>query len=345
MRGFSCMNMPQADLLKTARQRLHWSQRDLAQRLGVTPGYIALLEQSERSPSPDLWNRITRLFRVDPRSQDLFPGNATGPTQSFGHVTFTGPWLGYAPPPEFPIEYSLDPSWFAHIPFTVVTGAAGSGKTTFLRSWGEKVEVTGVRRVFWASLNTFSNDFGRLPTELLHFFDEDAESFARSVDLSFDASPDKLKQAAQIVANRIEERPRSTAVLCFDEWQPHGDSLHEFVQYLAASLKKTPVIVATDTQRTVVPGAVIFALTTDSQRVAETLWEEIIPQLPEQRDVPWESILPICLNLLRSQAMQMIREVAEAPAPVPATWIAQDLATGIMSRLTHYKFLASITGS
>src|SRR6266699_70684 len=194
MRGFSCMNMPQADLLKTARQRLHWSQRDLAQRLGVTPGYIALLEQSERSPSPD-----------------LFPGNATGPTQSFGHVTFTGPWLGYAPPPEFPIEYSLDPSWFAHIPFTVVTGAAGSGKTTFLRSWGEKVEVTGVRRVFWESLNTFSNDFGRLPTELLHFFDEDAESFARSVDLSFDASPDKLKQAAQIVANRIEERPRSTA--------------------------------------------------------------------------------------------------------------------------------------
>jgi len=386
------MNMPQADLLKTARQRLHWSQRDLAQRLGVTPGYIALLEQSERSPSPDLWNRITRLFRVDPRSQDLFPGNATGPTQSFGHVTFTGPWLGYAPPPEFPIEYSLDPSWFAHIPFTVVTGAAGSGKTTFLRSWVEKVEITGVRRVFWASLNTFSTDLGRLPTELLHFFDEDAESFARSVDLSFDASPDKLKQAAQIVANRIEERPRSTAVLCFDEWQPHGDSLHEFVQYLAASLKKTPVIVATDTQRPVVPGAVIvpvpelrdenwanwckkwrvpdrlalpfltrihrnilaavylkgavfFAVSTDSQRVAETLWEEIIPQLPEQSDVPWESILRICLDLLGSQAMQMIREVAEAPAPVPATWIAQDLATGIMSRLTHYKFLASITGS
>ena len=147
------MNMPQADLLKTARQRLHWSQRDLAQRLGVTPGYIALLEQSERSPSPDLWNRITRLFRVDPRSQDLFPGNATGPTQSFGHVTFTGPWLGYAPPPEFPIEYSLDPSWFAHIPFTVVTGAAGSGKTTFLRSWGEKVEVTGVRNDLLAIAN------------------------------------------------------------------------------------------------------------------------------------------------------------------------------------------------
>ncbi len=199
------MNMSQTDLLKTARQRLRWSQRDLAQRLGVTPGYIALLEQAERSPSEDLWNRITRLFRTDPRSQDLFPGYVVDPTQSFERGTLAGPRLGYAPPPEFPIEFSLDPSWFIRIPFTVVTGAAGSGKTTFLRSWVEKVEITGVRRVFWASLNTFSNDLGRLPTELLHFFDEDTESFTQSVDLSFDASPDKLKQTAQIVANRIEE--------------------------------------------------------------------------------------------------------------------------------------------
>src|SRR5216684_487235 len=98
MRGFSCMNMSQTDLLKTARQRLQWSQRDLAQRLGVTPGYIALLEKAERSPSEDLWNRITRLFRADPRSQDLFPRDTAGPAQSFGHMTFVGRWPGYDPP-------------------------------------------------------------------------------------------------------------------------------------------------------------------------------------------------------------------------------------------------------
>ncbi len=164
------------------------------------------------------------------------------------------------------------------------------------------------------------------------------------------------------------------------------------MQYLAASLKKTPVIAATNTQRPVVPGAVIvpvpelrdenwadwckkwqvpdrlvpglltrihrnilaavylkgavfFTISTDSHHAAETLWEEIIPQLPEQSDVPWESILGICLDLLGSQAMQIIREIAEAASPIPATWLTQDLATGIMSRLTHYKFLASITGS
>jgi len=386
------MNMSQTDLLKTARQRLQWSQRDLAQRLGVTPGYIALLEQAERSPSQDLWNRITRLFRADPRSQDLIPGDVAGPAQSFAHRTFVGPWLGYSPPPEFPIEFSLDPSWFAHVPFTVVTGATGSGKTTLLRSWGEKVEMTGIRRVFWASLNTFSNDLGRLPAELLHFFDKDTEPFAQSVDLSFETPPDKLRYAAQMVANRIEEHPRASAVLCFDEWQPHGDSSHEFVQYLAANLKGTPVIAATNTQRPVVPGAVIvpvpeqrdenwaewckrwqiperlaprllvrihrnilaavylkgavyFAVSINSQREPGTLWEEIIPQLPEQSNVPWEAILRICLELLGSQAMQMIQEVAEAPGPIPATWLTQELATGIMSRLTHYKFLASITGS
>ncbi len=392
MKGSSSMNMSQSDLLKTARQRLHWSQRDLAPRLGVTPGYVALLEQGERSPSPDLWNRITRLFRLDPRSQDLFPGDTVGPTESFEQVMFAGMRLGYAPPPEFPVEFSLEPSWFAHMPFTVVTGSVGSGKTTFLRSLGEKVGTTGERRVFWASLNTFLNDPGRLPTELLRFFDEDAESSVQPVDLPSDASPDRLLQVARMVASRIEERPHTTAILCFDEWQPHRDNTHEFVQYLAASLKKTPVIAATNAQRPVVPGAIIvpvpklreemwvnwckkwhvpdelalrlltrihrnllaavylkgavfFAISTDSHREAETLWEAVIPQLPAQSDVPWESILQICLDLLGPQAMRMIWEVAEAPAPIPEAWLAKDLATGIMSRLTHYKFLASITGS
>src|SRR5713226_4835367 len=103
MRGFSSMTMSQTHLLKTARQRLQWSQRDLAQRLGVPPGYIALLEQAERSPSPDLWNRITRVFRSDPRSQNLFPVGADA-AEFVGRVAFTSMPRGYAQPPEFPVE-------------------------------------------------------------------------------------------------------------------------------------------------------------------------------------------------------------------------------------------------
>src|SRR5258708_39106038 len=110
------METSQADLIKTARQRLHWSQRDLAQQLGISPGYIALLEQAVRSPSPDLWHRITHLFRADQRSQDLFHQHDNDHAEPIEHAT-----LGAAPAfaPEFPVEFPLDPSWFARIPFTV----------------------------------------------------------------------------------------------------------------------------------------------------------------------------------------------------------------------------------
>ena len=214
------MDTSQANLIKAARQRLYWSQRDLARQLGISPGYIALLEQAVRSPSPDLWHRISDLFRADPRSQDLFHQDVNDDTELMGHATF-----GAAPAfaPEFPVEFPLDPSWFAHIPFTVVAGPAGTGKTTFLRSCGEALETKGVRRVFWASLNTFQNDLGQLRAELLRFFAEEAAPSSGTVEISLTVSADQPMQVARMVASHIEDRPRLHTILCFDDWQPHAE--------------------------------------------------------------------------------------------------------------------------
>src|SRR5260370_21270944 len=121
------MNMSQTDLLKTARQRLQWSQRDLAQRLGVTPGYIALLEQAARSPSADLWLRITNVFHADARARDLFPVSESDHVTIVSHTNPTAFSIRSANEPEFPVEFPFDPLWLARIPFTVVAGAAGRG--------------------------------------------------------------------------------------------------------------------------------------------------------------------------------------------------------------------------
>src|SRR5260370_28870442 len=91
---------------------------------------IALFEQAVRSQSPDLWHRITVLFRADPGSQDLFDQDINDYTELMEHATLGA---AHAFAPEFPVEFPLDPSWFAHIPFTVVAGPAGARKTPFPR--------------------------------------------------------------------------------------------------------------------------------------------------------------------------------------------------------------------
>lgn len=253
------MSIPEANLLKTARQRVQWSQRDLARRLAVTPAYIALLEKAVRTPSPDLWDRVVALFSTDARSADLFAvykKNQIGP--SITNTQDGAGQIGYMPAPEFPVASPPDSLWFTHIPFTIVAGQAGSGKSTFLRAWLQDIKATGGRHIFWRSLSTFGNDPGQLYAELMHFSKSGSESLPEKLERPAEVSAVPPAALAQEVANRLEDHERFSAVLCFDDWQPHGGDTHDFVQFLAANLKKTPVLAATNTPRPHVPGATIL---------------------------------------------------------------------------------------
>jgi transcriptional regulator with XRE-family HTH domain len=53
------------ELLKTRRSFLGLSQRALAQKLGVEPSYVALIEQGQRKPSFKLIARIADLLGLD----------------------------------------------------------------------------------------------------------------------------------------------------------------------------------------------------------------------------------------------------------------------------------------
>lgn len=48
--------------LRTARERLGWTQATLAARLGVSQGYVALLERGQRQPSDALRRRLARVL-------------------------------------------------------------------------------------------------------------------------------------------------------------------------------------------------------------------------------------------------------------------------------------------
>src|SRR5438552_2400015 len=80
------------EYLKVRRAALGLTQRSLALRLGIAPGYMTMIEKGERRPSFKLIARIADTLRVD-RQQLLFTAypeakefvtqpNGTRPTKS-----------------------------------------------------------------------------------------------------------------------------------------------------------------------------------------------------------------------------------------------------------------------
>src|SRR5438093_6222408 len=52
-----------ADMIKRHRERRRWSQRDLAERAGVTAAYIAMLETgTKKNPSPRILRSLERAL-------------------------------------------------------------------------------------------------------------------------------------------------------------------------------------------------------------------------------------------------------------------------------------------
>ena len=54
--------MTNHERLRTAREALGWTQATLAARLGVSQGYVALLERGQRQPSDALRRRLARVL-------------------------------------------------------------------------------------------------------------------------------------------------------------------------------------------------------------------------------------------------------------------------------------------
>jgi transcriptional regulator with XRE-family HTH domain len=58
--------MTPGKLIRDARERLQWTQTELAERVGVTPGFITKLEKDEALPGADLTLTLANLLLIHP---------------------------------------------------------------------------------------------------------------------------------------------------------------------------------------------------------------------------------------------------------------------------------------
>jgi transcriptional regulator with XRE-family HTH domain len=57
--------MTAGSLIREARERLGWTQTQLAERVGVTPSFITKVEKDDSSPGPDVLLSLANLLQLD----------------------------------------------------------------------------------------------------------------------------------------------------------------------------------------------------------------------------------------------------------------------------------------
>lgn len=247
---------PKGRLLREARERLNWSQRDLAGLLSVSPGHIAQLEMGAKRPSEELWRKVTQLFGARPETAELFSGQEGQPDLS-GH-------LPHSSGLEFEIESPFGEEWLSKIPFTVLLGPPGSGKTAFLLSRLKEMTREGTRRVLWVGLEAGMRDPGEVYNRILR-----ALGHATDEPLATESTW-HTHALAKAVAGRIEESSRQATVLCFDDWMPYQGPAHDFISYLPAYLKRTPIVATAAALGRDVTGSVVLSVPS----LADDSWEK-----------------------------------------------------------------------
>lgn len=53
-----------ANKIKNLREKVNWSQSELAERAGVTPSAISMIESGQRSPSLVVTRKISEAFKI-----------------------------------------------------------------------------------------------------------------------------------------------------------------------------------------------------------------------------------------------------------------------------------------
>src|SRR5689334_24327055 len=80
--------------LRDARKKRGWTQADLAGRLGVSQGYVCLLERDQRSVPGRLAQRLASLLNLSPSrrplSATMTPLEADAATHALGTLGYPG---------------------------------------------------------------------------------------------------------------------------------------------------------------------------------------------------------------------------------------------------------------
>jgi DNA-binding XRE family transcriptional regulator/tetratricopeptide (TPR) repeat protein len=247
-----------ADDVKRLRAELGLSQRQLAEELGVTAGYIALLEVGKRMASARVANRLTHLM------ESRLVSTGAGSSASRGEDD--EPW---SPDDD---ESPSDDS-----PFVVIVGSADSRRLVFV----EKL-LEDLRRATGSLLVTL--DLASIRNDPMSLYQVLRERLIATVPklapiLQLETQPNALK-----LLDILEKPAIPSLIISFDNWNPRGMGSHQAAADLGMLARKIRVIAVTEFLPPIVPGVGIVSVADDSnpdQPVVERLSSTITTSLED----------------------------------------------------------------
>lgn len=350
--------------IRLKREELGLSQRDLAKALRVSPAYIGLLETGARRPSAAFARRLEAL--------------GVGRSKDYFSRTSDVVRLGMAGTVDFDFLPPATSTWRANLPFTVIVGPPGSGRTSFAAQWVADLQAAGDATAVWIPMAVVGTD----PTLL---YETVAEQLPREVVMP---SPQDLGREATLaeLLNHIERSAQRPVVIGVDDWEPRAGGVHKLVGQLGLSVRKARVIAVTEYIPGAVPGAALVPMPTpdnqdwihwaESAQVPDhlvadvverfgnnplaasyvrhtivdwaarasaptnALWQRLVLEVPPAQGRPeWHELLQFCRELLGERVWGLITRVIQASGPVPLMALEQDISHEVANLLLAARFV------
>lgn len=226
-----------ADEISDIRQQLGLSQRDLARAIGVSAGYVALLEAGSRTASADV---IRRLLRVREARRVSVGHGAPRPVPTSPQVD----------------EPFYEPTDTIDLPFTVIFGPSAVARTTMITNFVRRLQDLTSATVVSVSAATAGDDLQplyRAVSDALHISVAGPPSMAM-------LATSEIAEAVTSLLDRIERPGVLPLVLRVDDWNPRGKGVHRFIGELGLLARRARLVVGAVEAPAAVPGVTLLAV-------------------------------------------------------------------------------------
>jgi transcriptional regulator with XRE-family HTH domain len=197
-----------AEIVKNARIARSWSLRDLGERLGVTPAYVADIEANRRQPSSDLKERISSVLGIPQNDLDAADNRLTPELKEWIEST---PQLGQA----LRSLRSLPDSdmLIKKLSRFISRRSPPPAPQGFLVTWESELRAIAAEASAW-SIETGGDIFGRWSEIPTIFLATKAGPNAVRDNVHFRLDVDYLRQLSEIMAQDWTMR-------YFGDWHSH----------------------------------------------------------------------------------------------------------------------------
>lgn len=247
----------QPDDIQKLRRDLGLSQRTLAKHLGITAGYVALLESGKRTASERIAKRIQRL------RESLLT--------TVGAVASVHPEYGDEPWSSEDLDAHGDD--FA---FVVFVGAHGVARSDAVGRWLASHAAQPDTVVASVDLSVVDDDAFSLYQAL--------RERLVSHDRFHHRFPLELRPSATELLDSLERPNLPPVVLRFDNWNPRGMGAHQAVADIGIFARKVRVVASSHFPPPIVPGVSLIRVTSDAQAEGSTS-TGVIQESPSLSDI------------------------------------------------------------